>query len=75
MGEDTKIDFTLADHDAIATAASGVAQLLNQFANLEKRVSELEKWKIRVMAIVLCIGAVLGYSVRLIEVLPKIYKQ
>ena len=72
MPEHTPIQFTMADHDAIKSAAAGVCTLLEKFSDLEKRVSELEKWKIRVMAIVLCIGGVFGYSLRVLEVFPKI---
>jgi len=66
-GANTKIDFSLADHDRIQKLVTGVDAILDKlagfedrFKNLEGRMKNVEDWKIRVMAIVGLIGVLVG---------------
>ena len=65
------LDFTLGDHDILIECASGIKEILmtiqkmdERITKIENRVKRVEDWKIRVMAIVGCVGVVVGVVLR-----------
>lgn len=80
MSDEAKpLTFTLADHDLLVRCAAGIDTMLLKMAQItvrqdgaDKRMKDLEDWKIKVMAIVLCIGILFGYTLKVSDFLSHI---
>ncbi len=80
MSDEAKqLTFTLADHDLLVRCVAGIDTIITKMAEItlrqdgaDKRMKALEDWKIKVMAIVLCIGILFGYTLRVFDFLAHV---
>ena len=63
---DVTLSFTVADRDMLRDCSQGIAKILSVLEDLERRVKEVETWKIKVMALIGGLGAVLGFGVSIL---------
>lgn len=80
MSDEAKpLTFTLADHDLLVRCVAGIDTIITKMAEItvrqdgaDKRMKALEDWKIKVMAIVLCIGILFGYTLKVFDFLSRV---